>query len=199
MSDENLNPIIQFKEWFNLAISKEINDPNAMCLSTISSDNKPHSRMVLLKDYNDEGFVFYTNYESNKGNDISINSNVCLNFHWKSLLRQVRIEGTIEKLSEEISDKYYNSRHYLSRIGAWASDQSRTLNNRKELEEKIEFYKEKFGNEKWSKVIKNKKALNKFYRIENLSLREVKRKIRATNFFNFKPFIQIGKNKFYLK
>ena len=148
MSDENLNPIIQFKEWFNLAISKEINDPNAMCLSTISSDNKPHSRMVLLKDYSDEGFVFYTNYESNKGNDISINSNVCLNFHWKSLLRQVRIEGTIEKLSEEISDKYYNSRHYLSRIGAWASEQSRTLNNRKELEEKIEFYKEKFPDEK---------------------------------------------------
>ena len=148
MSDKNLNPIIQFKEWFNLAISKEINDPNAMCLSTISSDNKPHSRMVLLKDYNDEGFVFYTNYESNKGNDISINSNVCLNFHWKSLLRQVRIEGTIEKLSEEISDKYYNSRHYLSRIGAWASEQSRTLNNRKELEEKIEFYKEKFPDEK---------------------------------------------------
>ena len=148
MSDKNLNPIIQFKEWFNLAISKEINDPNAMCLSTISSDNKPHSRMVLLKDYNDEGFVFYTNYESNKGNDISINSNVCLNFHWKSLLRQVRIEGAIEKLSEEISDKYYNSRHYLSRIGAWASDQSRTLNNRKELEEKIEFYKEKYPNEK---------------------------------------------------
>ena len=147
MSDKNLNPIIQFKEWFNLAISKEINDPNAMCLSTISSDNKPHSRMVLLKDYNDEGFVFYTNYESNKGNDISINSNVCLNFHWKSLLRQVRIEGAIEKLSEEISDKYYNSRHYLSRIGAWASDQSRTLNNRKELEEKIEFYKEKYPNE----------------------------------------------------
>ena len=148
MSDKNLNPIIQFKEWFNLAISKEINDPNAMCLSTISSDNKPHSRMVLLKDYNDEGFVFYTNYESNKGNDISINSNVCLNFHWKSLLRQVRIEGIIEKLSDEDSDKYYNSRHYLSRIGAWASDQSRTLNNRKELEEKIEFYKEKYPNEK---------------------------------------------------
>ena len=148
MSDKNLNPIIQFKEWFNLAISNEINDPNAMCLSTISSDNKPHSRMVLLKDYNDEGFVFYTNYESNKGNDISINSNVCLNFHWKSLLRQVRIEGTIEKLAEEISDKYYNSRHYLSRIGAWASDQSRTLNNRKELDEKIEFYKTRFPDEK---------------------------------------------------
>jgi len=148
MSDENLNPIIQFKEWFNLAISKEINDPNAMCLSTISSDNKPHSRMVLLKDYNDEGFIFYTNYESNKGNDIGFNSNVCLNFHWKSLLRQVRIEGVVEKLSDEISDKYYNSRHYLSRIGAWASDQSRTLNNRGELEEKIEFYKKKYPDEK---------------------------------------------------
>ena len=147
MSDKNLNPIIQFKEWFNLAISKEINDPNAMCLSTISSDNKPHSRMVLLKDYNDEGFVFYTNYESNKGNDISINSNVCLNFHWKSLLRQVRIEGIIEKLSDEASDKYYNSRHYLSRIGAWASNQSDSLSSREELEARFEDFEKKFPNE----------------------------------------------------
>lgn len=148
MSEENLNPIIQFKEWFNLASSKEINDPNAMCLSTVSSDHKPHSRMVLLKDFGEDGFVFYTNYESNKGKDIILNSNVCLNFHWKSLLRQVRIEGAVEKLSDETSNNYYNSRHYLSRIGAWASDQSRVLENREELEKKIEFYKNKYPDEK---------------------------------------------------
>jgi len=147
MSDENLNPIIQFKEWFNLASSKEINDPNAMCLSTVSSDNKPHSRMVLLKDFSEDGFVFYSNYESNKGRDISSNSNVCVNFHWKSLLRQVRIEGNIEKLSDKISDEYFNSRHYLSRIGAWASKQSRIIEGREELEKKIEFYKKEYPNE----------------------------------------------------
>ena len=104
MSDK-LNPIIKFKEWFDLATEKEINDPNAMCLSTVDDKNTPHSRMVLLKDYNDEGFIFYTNYESNKGNDILKNANVCLNFHWKSLLRQIRIEGKVEKISKEISDK----------------------------------------------------------------------------------------------
>ena len=78
MLDRNLNPIIQFKDWFNLASKKEINDPNAMCLSTISNDNKPHSRMVLLKDFNEKGFVFYTNYESNKGKDIYSNKNCLL-------------------------------------------------------------------------------------------------------------------------
>ena len=147
MLDKNLNPIIQFKEWFEEAKNNEINDPNAMCLSTVSENGKPHSRMVLLKDFNDNGFIFYSNYESNKASDININSNVCLNFHWKSLLKQIRIEGTIEKLSPEISDKYYNSRHYLSRIGAWASDQSKILKSREILENKIEEYKKKYPNE----------------------------------------------------
>ena len=143
MSDK-LNPIIKFKEWFDLATEKEINDPNAMCLSTVDDNNSPHSRMVLLKDYSDAGFIFYTNYESNKGNDILRNTNVCLNFHWKSLLRQIRIEGKVEKVSKEISDQYFNSRHYLSRIGAWASNQSKILNSRSDLEDKIEFYKSKY-------------------------------------------------------
>ncbi len=147
MLDEKLNPIIQFKEWFEEAKNNEINDPNAMCLSTVSENGKPHSRMVLLKDFNDNGFIFYSNYESNKASDININSNVCLNFHWKSLLKQIRVEGTIEKLSPEISDKYYNSRHYLSRIGAWASDQSKILKSREILENKIEEYKKKYPNE----------------------------------------------------
>ena len=143
MSDKNLNPIILFKEWFNLASQKEINDPNAMCLSTISND-APHSRMVLLKDFDDNGFVFYTNYESNKGKDIQSNPNVCLNFHWKSLLRQVRIEGQIEKVSSVTSDNYFNSRHYLSRVGAWASNQSSVLESRELLERKIEQIKLKY-------------------------------------------------------
>ena len=145
MSDK-LNPIIKFKEWFDLATEKEINDPNAMCLSTVDDNNSPHSRMVLLKDYSDAGFIFYTNYESNKGNDILRNTNVCLNFHWKSLLRQIRIEGKVEKVSKEISDKYFNSRHYLSRIGAWASNQSQKLNSRKFFLERIDHYKKKFKN-----------------------------------------------------
>ena len=143
MSDKNLNPIILFKQWFNLASEKEINDPNAMCLSTISNDS-PHSRMVLLKDFDDNGFVFYTNYESNKGKDIQSNPNVCLNFHWKSLLRQVRIEGQIEKVSSVTSDNYFNSRHYLSRVGAWASNQSSVLESRELLERKIEEIKLKY-------------------------------------------------------
>ena len=143
MSDKNLNPIILFEEWFNLASQKEINDHNAMCLSTISNDS-PHSRMVLLKDFDDNGFVFYTNYESNKGKDIQSNPNVCLNFHWKSLLRQVRIEGQIEKVSSVTSDNYFNSRHYLSRVGAWASNQSSVLESRELLERKIEEIKLKY-------------------------------------------------------
>ena len=98
MSDK-LNPIIKFKEWFDLATEKESNDPNAMCLSTVDDKNTPHSRMVLLKDYNNEGFIFDKNYDSNKGNDILKNTNVCLNFHWKSLLRQIRIEGKVERVS----------------------------------------------------------------------------------------------------
>ena len=139
-----LNPIIKFQEWFDLATEKEITDPNAMCLSTVDDKNTPHSRMVLLKDYNNEGFIFYTNYESNKGNDILKKANVCLNFHCKSLLRQIRIEGKVEKISKETSDKYFNSRHYLSRIGAWASNQSKVLKSREDLENKIEFYKNKY-------------------------------------------------------
>ena len=147
MSDKNLNPIILFQNWFEKATKEEINDPNAMCLSTVDKNNCPHSRMVLLKGYDEIGFRFFTNYQSNKSNDIEHNKNVALNFHWKSLQRQIRIEGSIEKLNKELSDNYYNTRHYMSRIGAWASDQSRPLKNREELEKKIESYKRKYLDE----------------------------------------------------
>ena len=147
MSDKKLNPIILFQNWFEKATEKEINDPNAMCLSTVDKNNYPHSRMVLLKGYDEIGFRFFTNYQSNKSNDINHNKNVALNFHWKSLQRQIRIEGLIERLNKEQSDEYYNTRHYMSRIGAWASDQSRPLKNREELEKKIQTYKSKYPDE----------------------------------------------------
>ena len=142
----NSNPFDLFSEWFDEASKKEINDPNAMTLSTVSKDLKPSSRMVLLKGYNSKGFTFYTNLNSKKGNSIINNPNIAINFHWKSMLRQVRIEGVVSQVSDKEADDYFNSRHEESRIGAWASEQSSELENRKILEENISFYKNKFSN-----------------------------------------------------
>ena len=141
----SIDPFILFNKWYIEASDKEINDPNAMNLSTISDDLKPSSRMVLLKHYNKEGFVFYTNCNSKKGKSIYKNPNVSLNFHWKSLLKQIRIEGTVSKVSNEEADKYYNSRPRQSKIGAWASNQSEELKERKNLIDNVEFYKTKFN------------------------------------------------------
>lgn len=138
------DPFVIFKKWFDEASDKELNDPNAMNLATVSSDNKPSSRMVLLKNYNKEGFVFYTNFNSKKGKSIANNPNVSLNFHWKSLLKQVRIEGRISKVSDHEANEYYNTRPKESKIGAWASNQSEELVERKNLEENIKFYSNKF-------------------------------------------------------
>ena len=142
------NPINLFREWFNEAKKSEINDPNAVALGTIDYKGYPSVRMVLLKDYNDDGFVFYTNFNSNKSKAIKKDPKISLCFHWKSLLRQVRIIGLASKVSEEEADNYFNSRSYGSRIGAWASDQSSVLNNREDLLMSIAKYKEKFPNEK---------------------------------------------------
>jgi len=142
------NPFVLFMKWFEEASKKEINDPNAMNLSTISDILKPSSRMVLLKSFDDKGFVFYTNINSKKGISINQNPNVALNFHWKSLLRQVRIEGIINQVSDQEADKYFNSRHAESRISAWASKQSTELKDRQKLEDNIFFYKNKFLNKK---------------------------------------------------
>ena len=114
-------PLILFKKWYEDAAKSELNDPNAMNLSTISPELKPSSRMVLLKDFDSDGFIFYTNISSKKGNSILNNPNVALNFHWKSLLRQIRIEGIAHQVSDKIADEYFNSRHNESKIGAWAS------------------------------------------------------------------------------
>ena len=140
------NPISLFKTWFEEAKKSELNDPNALSLAT--SDNKgiPSVRMVLLKSFDNSGFVFYTNLNSVKSKAIKDNPNVSMCFHWKSLLRQIRIIGKAINVTDQEADEYYNSRSYGSRIGAWASKQSSILNSREKLNNEIEFYKSKFPN-----------------------------------------------------
>ena len=142
------NPIELFKIWMSEAEKKEINDPNALSLATSSKNNEPSVRMVLLKGLSKNGFVFYTNLNSPKSNDLKNNPKAAMCFHWKSLQRQIRITGNISRVSDEEADIYFNSRPYESRIGAWASDQSKTMKERKEFLEEIERYKKKYKNEK---------------------------------------------------
>tara|TARA_B100001287_G_C22452397_1_gene421187 strand:- start:61 stop:669 length:609 start_codon:yes stop_codon:yes gene_type:complete len=144
--NSNINPISLFEEWFEEAKKSEINDPNAMNLATISDNGKPSSRIVLLKSYNDKGFVFYTNSNSKKGRAIENNSNVALNFHWKSLQKQIRIEGMVYIIENEEADEYYNSRPLGSRIGAWASKQSEELGDRSILIDRVKEFEKKFKN-----------------------------------------------------
>ena len=139
------DPLELFKVWMEEAKKTELNDPNALALGTSGQDNIPSVRMVLLKEFNKDGFVFYTNLDSQKGNELKNNPNVAMCFHWKSLLRQIRINGTVKKVSNEIADEYYNTRAYESRIGAWASKQSSVLKNRGELLKSIEEYKKKYN------------------------------------------------------
>ena len=141
------NPIDLFGQWFNEAKKTEINDPNALSLATVGKNGIPSVRMVLLKDFNSDGFVFYTNLNSRKSEEIKSNANASMCFHWKSLLRQVRITGEITKVSDTDADNYYNSRSYGSRIGAWASNQSSILKSRDELLKSIEEFKQKYSNE----------------------------------------------------
>jgi len=138
------DPFLLFKEWFEEATLKEQNDPNAMNLSTISKDLKPSSRIVLLKSFDQDGFVFYTNLQSKKGISLLSNSNASLTFHWKSLLKQIRIEGRAHQVASKEADDYFNSRSMESKIGAWASNQSSELSDRQELIDKFSLYKKKF-------------------------------------------------------
>jgi len=140
------DPIDLFQAWMVEAKKTEPNDPNAVALGTSDDNNSPSIRMVLLKDFNKDGFVFYTNLNSQKGNELKNNPKAAMCFHWKSLLRQVRINGTVKKVSDKVADEYYNTRGYESRIGAWASKQSSILSNRNELLNSIEEYKKKFDN-----------------------------------------------------
>lgn len=128
------DPIAAFDGWLQEAAVSEPNDPNAMSLATVGADGMPNARMVLLKGHDARGFVFYTNLESQKGGELADNAQAALCFHWKSLHRQVRVQGPISAVSDAEADAYFNSRGRQSRIGAWASQQSRPLANRTELE-----------------------------------------------------------------
>ena len=141
------NPVNLFKEWFKKAETTEPNDPNALSLATADKSGKPKVRMVLLKDFSDDGFTFYTNFNSSKGKDLKENPKASMCFHWKSLLRQIRIYGKVVKVSDKEADDYYNSRAYKSRIGAWASNQSEVLESRKSLDDSIDKFKKKFHDE----------------------------------------------------
>ena len=141
------NPVDLFKEWFNEAKNKEINDPNAFALSTADKKGFPSVRMVLLKDYSKNGFIFYTNLHSKKSNDIKVNPYCSICFYWKSLLRQIRITGKISEVPDKEADDYFNTRTYGSRIGAWASKQSVILNNIDDLSKLITSYKKKYPDE----------------------------------------------------
>jgi pyridoxamine 5'-phosphate oxidase len=139
------DPIALFEAWMAEAAKSEPNDPNAVCLATATPDGRPSARMVLLKGVDPRGFVFYTNLESRKGGELAANPFAALCFHWKTLQRSVRVEGAVEQVSAEEADAYYASRARGSRIGAWASRQSRPLESRFALEKAVADYALKFG------------------------------------------------------
>ena len=138
------NPFVQFTEWWNDAIASNIDEVNAMTLATVNAGGKPSARIVLLKGMSEEGYEFYTNYESHKAKEMAGNSNVALVFFWKELERQIRIEGTVKKAPEDVSDIYFNSRPEESRIGAWSSPQSKIIPSRETLEKNVLDIKDKF-------------------------------------------------------
>jgi pyridoxamine 5'-phosphate oxidase len=138
------DPFALFETWFAEACESEPNDPNAMALATSGADGQPHVRMVLLKGHGADGFVFYTNDQSAKGEQLGENARAALLFHWKALRRQVRIEGTVERVSDEDADAYFASRSRDSQLGAWASDQSRPLDIRATFEDRFEAMSQRF-------------------------------------------------------
>lgn len=149
LSEDSIDvaPIGQFSNWWNDAIKSELDEVNAMTLATATAAGIPSARIVLLKSFSEEGFVFFTNYNSRKGNDLAENPNACLVFFWKELERQVRITGKVEKISAKESDAYYQSRPAGSRIGAWASPQSEVIGSRKIIEENTAKYEAEFATE----------------------------------------------------
>ena len=142
--EETDNPIELFKKWFDKAKESETNDPNAVAIASSDKSNQPNVRMVLLKGLSDKGFVFYTNFNSKKGSDLKINKKSSMCFHWKSIRRQIRIVGEVEKVTDKEADDYYNSRPYKNKIGAWASSQSEILDKRDDFIKKIKTYEKKY-------------------------------------------------------
>ena len=139
------DPFQLFEEWFEVAKKKEINDPNALALGTASKEGVPSVRMVLLKGFDKDGFIFYTNLKSQKSKELKENPNATMCFHWKSLLRQIRIVGKLNQVDDKTADDYYSTRAYESRIGAWASKQSSILKSRDELLNNLENFKKKYS------------------------------------------------------
>jgi pyridoxamine 5'-phosphate oxidase len=145
MTDQSQDPIARFEAWMAEAAASEPNDPNAVCLATSTPEGRPSARMVLLKGVDAQGFVFYTNLESRKGEELAANPQAALCFHWKSLGRSVRVEGPVEPVSDAEADAYYATRARGSRIGAWASRQSRPLEGRFALERAVAETTMRFG------------------------------------------------------
>ena len=143
--DVAANPMQQFQKWWEQVLASHIDEPNAMTLATASADGLPSARIVLLKGFDERGFVFYTNYNSVKGLQLEENPKACLIFFWKELERQVRIVGLVEKVPAEESDAYFHSRPLGSRIGAWTSPQSQVISNREWIEAEFEKRKAEFG------------------------------------------------------
>jgi pyridoxamine 5'-phosphate oxidase len=136
-TDVDHDPVAQFHTWFQDAIDAGLHEPNAMILATATGEGKPSARTVLLKGYDERGFVFYTNYEGRKAGELETNPECALLFYWGELERQVRVEGTVSRISEQESDEYFASRPRESRLGAWASQQSRPVEDRSVLEERV--------------------------------------------------------------
>lgn len=144
-SDVDHDPIKQFGKWFDEAMKAHVPEANAMSVATVGADGKPSSRILLIKEFDERGFVWFTNYASRKGQELEINPYGALLFHWIELERQVRIEGRVEKVAAEESDAYYDSRPLLSRLGAIASEQSRPVDGRATLEQRFAEVKEQYG------------------------------------------------------
>ena len=142
-----MDPLELFADWYEEAKKNEFNDPNAMSLATVDINGIPSVRIVLLKGFDVDGFVFYTNLQSRKAHEFINNPNVAVCFHWKSLQRQVRIEGQVSKISDKEADEYFKSRARLSRLGAWASKQSETLESRDHLLARLKTFEEKYNGE----------------------------------------------------
>ena len=140
------NPYILFNKWFDSASKNEISDPNAISLSTVNLKGQPNVRIVLMKSFNEDGLTFFTNSSSSKGKEIESNTNIAACFYWKSIEKQVRIRGKVRKISGIESDAYFSSRDRKSKIGAWASLQSKVLKNRKELEKRFNLISKKYKN-----------------------------------------------------
>lgn len=146
-SDVLAHPVLQFEKWFKEAVNAHVNEPNAMTVCTSSPEGKPSARILLLRNFNENGFVFYTNYNSRKGFEIEKNPQCALLFFWPELERQVRIEGVLSKQTTDESDLYFNTRPRGSKLGAWTSEQSKVIANRNVLEREYKLMSDKFPDE----------------------------------------------------